>query len=72
MIAYGVLWFNGPRGRAMRAGWNRSDYVGALAIFAGAMILFNRIVLQHEQIWQVSTQYLKNRMVDLGLKATLA
>jgi hypothetical protein len=72
VIAYGVIWFNGPRGRAMRAGWSRSDYIGAIALFAGAMILFNRVVLQHEQIWQVSTQYLKSRMLDLGLKAALA
>ena len=66
VIAYGVIWFNGPRGRAMRAGWTRSDYIGAIALFAGAMILFNRVVLQHEQIWQVSTQYLKSRMLDPG------
>jgi hypothetical protein len=71
-IAAGGLWLTGPRGRAMRAGWSRSDYAGAIVLFAGALILFNRVVLQHEQIWQVSTQYWKGRMVDLGLKAGLA
>ena len=41
-------------------------------LLAGALVLFNRVILQHEVIWQVSTQYWKNRMVDLGLKAGLA
>jgi hypothetical protein len=68
-IAFGALWVIGPRGRAFRAGWSRSDHFAAVVLGAGVMILFNRVVLQHEPIWQVSTQYWKDRMVDLGLKA---
>jgi hypothetical protein len=69
LIALGWLWVIGPRGRALRAGWNRRDHFAAIVLGAGALILFNRVILQHEPIWQVSTQYWKNRMVDLGLKA---
>lgn len=72
LIALGALWVTGPRGRAFRAGWSRGDHFAAIVLGAGALILFNRVILQHEVIWQVSTQYWKNRMVDLGLKAGLA
>src|SRR5581483_7376902 len=72
LIALGALWVTGPRGRAWRSGWSRSDHFAAIVLGVGALILFNRVILQHEQIWQVSTQYWKNRMVDLGLKAGLS
>jgi hypothetical protein len=68
-IALAALWVVGPRGKALRSGWSRSDHFAAIVLLAGALILFNRVILQHEQIWQVSTQYWKNRMFDLGLKA---
>jgi hypothetical protein len=41
-------------------------------LLAGALILFNRVFLQHIHEWQVSTEFWKNRMADLGLKAALA
>ncbi len=72
LIALAALWVTGPRGRALRAGWSRSDHFAAIVLLAGVLILFNRVILQHEPIWQVSTQYWKNRMFDLGLKAGLA
>jgi hypothetical protein len=72
LIALGALWVTGPRGRALRAGWSRGDHFAAIVLGAGVLILFNRVILQHEVIWQVSTQYWKNRMFDLGLKAGLA
>jgi hypothetical protein len=71
-IAAAGLWVTGPHGRALRRHWTRSDTLGAIVLLAGALILFNRVILQHEEIWQVSTQYWKNRMVDLGLRAGLA
>jgi hypothetical protein len=72
VIAGAALWLIGPRGRAWRANWSLGDYVGAVVLLAGGLILFNRIVLQHVDIWQISTQYWKGRMVDLGLAAALA
>jgi hypothetical protein len=71
-IAAAGLWVTGPRGRAMRANWTRSDYIGAVTLLAGGLILFNRVVLQHVHEWQVSTEFWKGRMVDFGLKATQA
>jgi len=69
LISLGALFVIGPRGRALRRGWSRSDHFAAAVLGAGALILFNRVILQHEPIWQLSTQYWKDRMVDLGLKA---
>jgi hypothetical protein len=71
-IAAAGLWITGPRGRAMRAHWRFGDTLGAIVLLAGALLLFNRIVLQHVEIWQISTEYWKGRMVDLGLQAALA
>jgi hypothetical protein len=71
-IAAFALWFTGPRGRAFRRGWTRSDKVGAIVLAIGAFFLFNRIVLQHVQEWQIPSQYYKGRIVDLGLKAGLS
>jgi hypothetical protein len=72
LISLGVLWFTGPRGKAWRATLSRADKIGAAVLFAGGLILFNRIFLQRVEIWQLSTQYWKGRMVDLGLTAAFA
>jgi len=71
-LAAAWLWLTGPRGRAFRAGWTRSDTLGAAVLGLGVLLLVNRIVLQHVEIWQLTTQYWKDRMWDLGLRATLA
>jgi hypothetical protein len=72
LIAAGILWLAGPRGRAFRRNHSLRDQIGAVVLFAGALIVFNRVVLQQIEIWQISTQYWKDRMVDLGLAAGLA
>jgi len=71
-LAAAWLWLTGPRGRAFRAGWSRSDTLAAIVLLVGAFILVNRVMLQHVEIWQVTTQYWKGRMWDLGLRAGLA
>ena len=66
---------SGSPGRAAghsAATGRRGDTLGALVLAFGVAILFNRVVLQHIQEWQVTTQYYKNRMVDLGLRAGLS
>jgi hypothetical protein len=72
LIAAAGLWVTGPRGRALRRDWSRSDTLGAIVLGLGVLFLFNRVVLQHVYEWQYTTQYVKNRMVDLGLKAALS
>ena len=72
MIAGAGLWFTGPRGHTMRRNWSRGDTIGFFVLLAGALFLFNRVVLQHVHEWQVTTQYDKNRMIDLGLDGALS
>jgi hypothetical protein len=71
VAAFG-LWLTGARGRALRRTWSRADTVGAVVLALGVAFLFNRVVLQHIQQWQVPSQYYKNRIVDLGLRAGLS
>src|SRR5262249_40554053 len=63
------LWVTGPHGRALRRNWTRSDYVGALVLLAGALFLFNRVVMNHVYEWHWASEYFKSKMVDLGLAA---
>jgi hypothetical protein len=72
LIAAGVLWWVGTGGKRFRTGRSRGEVFGAAVLLVGALVLFNRVFLQHIEIWQVSTQYWKHRMLDLGLKAWLA
>ncbi len=72
LIAAAGLWFTGSRGQTMRRNWTRGDTIGFYVLLAGSLFLFNRVVLQHVHEWQVTTQYDKNRMVDLGLDAGLS
>ncbi len=72
VVAAAGLWLTGARGRAVRRNWTRGDKLGAIVLAIGAAMLFNRVVLQHVQEWQIPTQYYKNRIVDLGLRAGLS
>jgi hypothetical protein len=72
VIAGAGLFVTGPRGRAIRRNWGKGDTLGAIVLLLGALFLFNRVVLQHVYEWQFTTQYYKNRMVDLGLRAALS
>src|SRR5262249_30045063 len=72
MVAAAILWWTGARGKAWRESRTLTDKIGAAVLLAGGLILFNRIFLQRIEIWQLSTQYWKGRMVDLGLGAAFA
>jgi len=65
------LLVTGPWGRQIRRNWSRSDTLGAIVLAIGALFLFNRVVLQHIHQWQYASEYTKNRMIDLGLRAGL-
>ena len=72
VAAFG-LWLTGPRGRALRRNWStRSDTSARSCSPSASLFLFNRVVLQHIYEWQFTTQYYKNRIVDLGLRAGLS
>jgi len=68
-VAAAGLWLTGPRFREVRKNWTRGDMIGVIALTVGALFLFNRVVLQHIHQWQLTSQYYKSRLVDLGLRA---
>ena len=69
VLAAAGLWLAGPRSRELRRNWYTGDTIGALVLAFGALLLFNRVVLQHIHQWQFTSQYYKTRLVDLGLRA---
>jgi Dolichyl-phosphate-mannose-protein mannosyltransferase len=69
LLAAGGLWLTGPRFRELRRNWSRGDTIGVIVLAVGALLLFNRVVLQHVHQWQFTSQYYKTRIVDLGLRA---
>src|SRR5262249_37812251 len=71
-VAAAGLWVTGPHGRALRRNWTPGDYVGAVVLLAGALFLFNRVVMNHVYEWHWATEYFKSKMVALGLAAGAA
>ena len=54
--------------RSWRTTWSRWDWVGAVALGIGALILFSGI-MSHSHTWLISTGYYRHRMIDYGLWA---
>jgi hypothetical protein len=71
-LAAAGLWVTGPRGRALRKDWTRWDTAGALVLLTGANVLLNRILSDHSYQWNVTSEFYKDRMVNLGLDAASA
>jgi hypothetical protein len=71
-VAAAGLWVTGPRGREVRRNWSRYDTAGAIALILGFLFVVNHVVFSHVHEWQVTTEYFKNRMIDLGLDAALS
>jgi len=69
LIAAIVLWLVGPRWRRIRASWSTFDYVGAILLAVGALIVLNRVASAHSTEWAVTTQTWKDRIWRLGFEA---
>ena len=62
----------GPRGRALRRNWTRTDTLGALVLLVGAIMLFNRVVLDQSYEWCTPRPYFRGSMIHLGLTSVSA
>ena len=71
-LAAAGLWVTGPRGKAFRRNWSRTDTLGAVVLLLGANFLFNRVVLNRSYEWMIASEYWKGRMIHLGLCAVAA
>jgi hypothetical protein len=71
-VAAAGLWVTGPRGRSLRRNWTRSDTLGAIVLLVGAIMLVNRVVLDHSYEWWYASTYFRAKMIHLGLTSVSA
>ena len=67
LAVFFVWWSSGPM-RARRASWSYSDWLGAFAIAAGAIILFSGVMSHTNNEWLMNTAYnwTKKRIFSFG------
>ncbi len=68
LAAAAVLWRT-ERATAFRAGWTRGDWVGAIVLTVGAVIVAGAFVARRSQTWYVATTFYQDRMLEYGLWA---
>jgi hypothetical protein len=68
LAAIGLAWTS-PRARRWRATWSRWDWVGAIVLAAGALVLFSAIMGERSEEWSIATGHFRGRMVEYGLWA---
>ncbi len=68
-LAAFFLWWTGERASAWRSTWSAWDWVGAIVLGLGVLIVFNAFVSSHSHEWLIATGYLRTRMLQYGLWA---
>ena len=68
-LALGILAWQSPRARAMRAGWNRWDWAGVLALALGGVLALSAFMGHQSESWYRATGFYKGRMLEYGLWA---
>ncbi len=63
-----LAWTSGAA-RRWRATWTRWDWVGAVTLAAGAIVILNAVISHRSFSWLAATTYYKGRMIDHGLWA---
>ena len=71
-LAAVVLWVVGPRGQRLRRNWGAFDYVGAVLLIIGGLIVVNELVSPHAQQWAVVSGSWQGRLWSLGMQASSA
>jgi hypothetical protein len=56
-------------GRRWRARWSVWDWVGAVVLAIGVVILFSAVVGNYSTSWEIATGYYRGRMIEYGLWA---
>jgi hypothetical protein len=68
LAALALAWTS-ERGKQIRRGWTRWDWVGAITLITGAVIVVNAAISHVSYSWLISTLYFKDRMFENGLWA---
>lgn len=71
ILVLGALWlaWTGERWRERRRAWSRGDWLGAMTLFVGAVVVVNAFVGHHSLEWELATRLYKDRMLEYGLWA---
>jgi hypothetical protein len=69
VLAAGMYAVTSDAGRRYRSRFTAWDWVGAIVIGAGAIILFSGLVGKFSQTWAIATGHYRGRMIDYGLQA---
>ena len=68
-LAVIFLLLTSARFKAWRRSWSVGDWVGAVVLGIGAIILFSAVVGAHSQTWFISTGFYRHRTIVYGLWA---
>jgi hypothetical protein len=63
-----LAWTSEPA-RRRRATWSPQDWVGAVVLGTGAIVLGSAVIGNYSTSWLISTGYYRDRMLDYGLWA---
>ena len=69
LLAAIFLALTGERARQWRSRWTRWDWIGAVVLGAGTLIVFNAAAAAHSHEWLVATGFYRHRMIVYGLWA---
>lgn len=69
ILAAGLYAVTSEAGRRWRSRFTTWDWVGAIVLGAGAIILFSGLVGKFSQSWSIATGHYRGRMLDYGLQA---
>ena len=71
-LAAVALWIVGPHGQKLRRNWSAFQYIGAALLIVVALLVLNKLAIQHSHEWaEVSANWL-DRFWSLGMQATQA
>ena len=69
ILAAGLYAITSEAGRRWRSRFTTWDWVGAIVLGAGLIILFSGLVGKFSQSWAIATGNYRGRMIDFGLQA---
>jgi hypothetical protein len=69
VLAAGLYAVTSEPGRRWRSRFSTWDWVGAIVLGAGAIIVFSGLVGKFSQSWSIATGHYRGRMLDYGLQA---